>query len=177
MGGGRAPRPAGGRGRSGRLGRLPGPTRAPRAPRAGPPEDRSAPGPAAPPGGEEAPPAPTVRSAVAATLRSAKLAPGLGRRVKWGVFTEEVARPGAPPPDPEAPAAQRLREAAASELRNIDAAERGRRGQVGAAALALSAVVAAGLWSAGAPGWLRFALFYPTFATGAGFAASARLGL
>ena len=48
---------------------------------------------------------------------------------------------------------------------------------VGAVALALSAVVAAGLWTVGAPGWLRFALFYPTFATGAGFAASARLGL
>lgn len=174
MGGRRAPRPAGGRGRSARPA---GPARAPRVvARAGPPEDSAAPG--AAPGGE-APPAsaPSVRSVMAAGLREAKLAPGMGRRVKWGVLTEEVARPGAPPPDPEAPAARELRAAAAAELTNIDAAERGRRGQVGAVALALSAVVAAGLWTVGAPGWLRFALFYPTFATGAGFAASARLGL
>ena len=116
-----------------------------------------------------------VRGVMAEGLRAGGLAPGLGRRVKWGVLSEDV---GAVDAGEEAEAVRaEIRAEAAADLVNIDAEERGRRGQVGAAALALSGLLAAGLWASGAPGFLRFAFFYPTFSAGVGFAASARLGL
>lgn len=101
---------------------------------------------------------------------------GIGSRVKWGLFKEEIAQ-DAIDNTPEAQSARAaLREAAARNLTNIDDQERERRRLVGLATVAGALVLALlMLWSK--VDWsVRLAIF-PIVALGNGYLLSAQEGL
>lgn len=99
---------------------------------------------------------------------------GSGKRIKWGVFQEEVPSEELEAVSPER--AQALRDEATENLTNIDDAERGRRYKAGAGAAVFCAVLAAFQLSTGAPPSQRAFMALPLFFA-LGFVGSGATGL
>ena len=99
---------------------------------------------------------------------------GSGKRIKWGVFQEEVSAAELQATDAESQ--RSLREAAAENLTNIDADERGRRYKAGTGAAVFCAVLAAFQLSTGAPPSQRALMALPLFFA-LGFVGSGATGL
>ena len=99
---------------------------------------------------------------------------GSGKRIKWGVFQEEVSAAELQASDAESQ--RSLREAAAENLTNIDADERGRRYKAGTGAAVFCAVLAAFQISTGAPPSQRALMALPLFFA-LGFVGSGATGL
>jgi len=97
---------------------------------------------------------------------------GEGKRIVWGVLTEEVDR--ASVPDAAEREARRAR--AAAELTNIDDDERARRGKAGAVGSLLTAVLGVALLATHADAAARLAILPPVYLS-LGYLASAREGL
>ena len=94
-----------------------------------------------------------------------------GKRIKWGVFKEDVGAVATSPEEQEA-----LRDAAACALTNIDADERERRALVGKVTGAFCVALAVAQLSTGAPAGARAVMALPLFFA-FGFTASAKTGL
>lgn len=94
-----------------------------------------------------------------------------GKRIKWGVFKEDVGAVATSPEKQEA-----LRDAAASSLTNIDADERERRALVGKVTGAFCVALAVAQISTGAPPGARAVMALPLFFA-LGFTGSAETGL
>ena len=108
----------------------------------------------------------------AATVISTAFQAGSGRRIAWGVLTEEVD-PASVPSDAER---QALRDTAAANLVNIDQDERDRRRVAGTALSVATAALAIGLLAVHADAVTRAATLPPVFLA-SGFLASAEEGL
>jgi len=107
-----------------------------------------------------------------ATVMSTAFKAGEGRRIAWGLLTEEV-EPSSIPSDAERAA---LREQAAEDLVNIDQNERDRRRIAGTALSVATAALALALLAAQVGALTRAAILPPVFLA-TGYLASADEGL
>ena len=95
------------------------------------------------------------------------------KRIKWGVFKEDVAASSVTTTEEEQAA---LRDEASASLTNIDADERARRGTAGTAFGIACAILAAVQLATGAPPAQRAIMAVPLF-LGLGFKGSEATGL
>ena len=96
-----------------------------------------------------------------------------GKRIKWGVFKEDVGPAAAAVPESASRAA---RDAAASSLTNIDGDERARRGVVGRVFAALTISIATAQVATHQPASARALIALPLFFA-VGFLGSEKTGL
>ncbi len=96
-----------------------------------------------------------------------------GKRIKWGVFKEDVGPAASAVPESASRAA---RDAAASSLTNIDGDERSRRGLVGRVFAALTIAIAAAQVATHQPASARALIALPLFFA-VGFLGSEKTGL
>jgi len=96
-----------------------------------------------------------------------------GKRIKWGVFKEDVGPAAAAVPESASRAA---RDAAASSLTNIDGDERARRGVVGRVFAALTIAIATAQVATHQPASARALIALPLFFA-VGFLGSEKTGL
>ena len=95
------------------------------------------------------------------------------KRIKWGIFKEDVTTTSVTTTEEEQAA---LREEASNSLTNIDADERARRGKAGTAFGIAAAILAAVQLATGAPPAQRAIMAVPLF-LGLGFKGSEATGL